>query len=127
MISVAPLGSVHRKVTDRLEALASVVRAGPRLRRLAFLTGDTEEKAHTRWRKQIRKRAYAVLKDLQKMRSQAETPAWLRRVYNRAWGEFDSVFDDIDPDTQQQLRLLASGVVREASLKPMGPAHQDPG
>src|SRR5881227_131564 len=41
MIAVAPVGATHKKVTEKLEALADSVRTPPRVRPLAFLTGDT--------------------------------------------------------------------------------------
>ena len=115
MVAVAPLGAVHRKVTEQLEELAEEVRTRPKRRPFPFL-GDTVARAEKRRRRRIRTRAYAVLKGLQKMRDQAETPALLRRVYNRAWGQFDSVFD-LDPDERERVRLLATGVMGEASRK----------
>jgi DnaJ-domain-containing protein 1 len=57
-----------------------------------------------------------VMKGLQDMRNEAETPALLKRIYNRAWGQFDSVFD-LDPDEKERIRLLATGVLGEATQK----------
>ena len=114
--ALAPVGAKHRKVTEQLEALADTVRVPPRVRRFAVLTGDTLERAKARRRKRIRKRVYAVMEGLQKMRDEAATPALLRRIYNRASGEFDSVFD-LDPDDKERIGLLASGVLGEATQK----------
>ena len=114
--AVAPVGAKHRRVTEQLEALADTVRTPPRRRPLAVLTGDTLERAKARRRKRIRYRVYSVMKGLQKMRDEAATPAWLKRIYNRAWGQFDSVFD-LDPDEKERIRLLATGMLGEATQK----------
>ena len=114
--ALAPVGAKHRKVTEQLEALAEILRTPSRVRRPAVLTRDTPARAMSRRRKRIRKRVYAVMKGLQDMRNEAETPALLKRIYNRAWGQFDSVFD-LDPDEKERIRLLATGVLGEATQK----------
>ena len=114
MIAVAPLGSLHRKVTEQLEELAMVVRTKPKPSFFSLMSVDRFARAEKRRRSRIRKRAERVMRGLQKMREKAETPALLRRTYNRLWGEFDTVFD-LDPDERERVRLLARGAIGEAS------------
>jgi hypothetical protein len=115
MTELGPVIFEHQKVVKRLEALHAAVR---RWRPKPGLQGEKLDRFLARRRPIIRRRAADVMRGIEDMADKAANPAWLKRNWQKLWGQVQFV---IDKDDEERFKVIASsaasGLSRMAAKK----------